>query len=69
MNQCEMILRHFKQHGAITQNVATKHYGIGRLASRIYDLTARGHLIDKTMVTGKNRFGDKTCFASYRLVK
>jgi len=69
MNQCEMILKHFKNEGAITDSAARSHYGIARLAARIYDLTRHGHIIVTTIVTGKNRFGDKTRFASYRLVK
>lgn len=69
MNQREMILRHFKQKGSLTQSAAMKHYGIGRLAARIHELINQGHNISKTMIDGKNRFGDKTTFASYRLVK
>lgn len=67
MNQCERILRHMTDYGSITSATAMQEYGIYRLASRISDLKKRGVPIKREMVSGKNRYGETTCFARYSL--
>jgi len=67
MTQKERILRHFNDYGSITSAEAMNEYGIYRLASRIADLKRDGYDIKRTMVKGKNRYGEATCFAEYRL--
>ena len=67
MTQCERILRHMKDHGSITQAQAMAEYGCMRLAARIADLKRQGHAITVTTGHGKNRYGENTAFAIYRL--
>lgn len=43
--QKQQLLNHFKSGESITQIVATKRYGITRLAPRIAELKKRGHNI------------------------
>jgi hypothetical protein len=42
-------------------------YGIHRLAARISDLRRRGVKINKETAKSKNRYGEMTHFARYRL--
>jgi hypothetical protein len=44
-----------------------EEYGIMRLASRIADLKQMGVPIRKEMVSGKNRYGERTSYAKYSL--
>jgi hypothetical protein len=65
--QCDRILRHLKDYGSITSLEAVNEYGIMRLASRINDLRAQGIAISSEVVSGKNRYGETTHYAVYRL--
>lgn len=67
--QCERILRHLKDFGSITSQEAMQEYGIMRLASRINDLRAQGVMIVSETATGKNRYGEATHYAVYRLAE
>ena len=67
MTQCERILRHLQDYGSITQAEAVTEYGCYRLGARIWDLKAKGVPIKSETVTGKNRYGERTCFARYSL--
>ena len=67
MTQCERILRHLQAYGSITQAEAVTEYGCYRLGARIWDLKAQGVPIKSETVTGKNRYGERTCFARYSL--
>ncbi len=67
MRQTDMVLRHLQDVGSITASEAMQEYGIYRLVSRISDLKAAGVAIEREMVAGKNRYGDTTHFARYRL--
>ena len=67
VTQCDRILRHLKDYGSITSLEAVTEYGIMRLASRINDLRAQGIAIVSETKTGKNRYGETTHFAVYRL--
>ena len=67
MTQCERILRHLQDYGSITQAEAVTEYGCYRLGARIWDLKAQGVPIKSETVTGKNRYGGRTCFARYSL--
>lgn len=69
MTQNDRIMRHLREYGTITQLEAMQEYGIYRLASRISDLRKEGIKINRTMVKGKNRYGEATCFAEYRLLE
>lgn len=65
MTQCERILRHMQDYGAITQAEAITEYGIYRLGARIWDLKAQGVPIRSETVSGKNRYGAHTSFSRY----
>ena len=69
ITQCERILRHLKDYGSITSLEAVTEYGIMRLASRINDLRAEGIANVSETKTGKNRYGETTHFAVYRLAE
>lgn len=69
VTQCERILRHLQDYGSITQAEAVTEYGCYRLGARIWDLKAQGVPIKSETVTGKNRYGERTCFARYSIVK
>ena len=69
LTQCERIIRHLKDYGSITSREAMLEYGIMRLASRINDLKGQGYAISSEIGKGKNRYGETTHFAVYRLVE
>lgn len=69
MTQCEQILHHMQTLGSITSLEAMQKYGIMRLASRFTDLRRRGIAITRQIVKGKNRYGEVTSYAAYRLEK
>ena len=67
MTQNDKILRHFRDIGCITPMEAMAQYGIMRLCARIIELKRLGYPIHTQMVYGKNRYGEPTRWASYRL--
>ena len=69
MTQHERVLNYLETHETITPMEANKELGIMRLGARIWDLRHDGHDIRRTMVSGKNRYGDQVAYAEYRLVK
>lgn len=69
MTQNEAVLKHIKTHGTITSMEAFELYGITRLSARISDLRGMGYNIGSTTVTTKNRYGQTTNFAEYRLLE
>ena len=68
LTQCERIVRHLEDYVSINPLEAISEYGIMRLASRITDLKNKGYLISTRMVKGKNRYGEPTQYAVYRLI-
>lgn len=68
MTQRERVLEHLKTYGSITPRKADELYGIMRLGARIWDLRHKdGVKIRKETKRSKNRYGEATHFASYRL--
>lgn len=67
--QTDLILMHMKKYGSITAKEAENEYGCMRLASRISELRGQGVAIESEIVTGKNRRGDTTHYARYRLAE
>lgn len=67
MTQCDRIIRHMQDYGSISSMEAIQEYGILRLASRVNDLRSQGYDIVAETKTGKNRYGESTHFAVYRL--
>lgn len=68
--QCERLVEYMERHpiDGITQIEALNQLGILRLASRISELKSDGYIIEKEMISIKNRFGEKCSVARYRLV-
>lgn len=69
MTQAEKILDYMERHGSITPLEAMNNLGIMRLGARIFDLKESGIGIITETVTGKNRDGEPTRYARYRLEK
>ena len=67
MTQTMKVLRHLQDYGTITPLDALREYGIMRLGARIYDLRRHGYSIEKKLVQGRNRYGEVTHWAEYRL--
>lgn len=67
MTQNERLLRHLTDYGSITPVEALSDYGIMRLGARIYDLKREGHVITSELVEGRNRYGERTRYARYRM--
>ncbi len=65
--QCRTVLQHMEKHHVISQKIAADLYGIQRLGARIYDLKQLGYPIEGRMITGLNRYGDKTHWKVYFL--
>lgn len=65
LTQCDRILRHLQDYGCITPMEAISDYGITRLGARIWDLKAKGYLIQTNMVSARNRYGEPTHYAKY----
>ena len=68
--QCERLIEYMERHpiDGVTQIDALHELGILRLASRISELRSDGYVIEKEMISVKNRFGEKCSVARYRLV-
>jgi len=67
MTQNERVLKYMNDFGSITSLEAMEHLGVMRLASRISDLRKAGIVIEKESAKGRNRYGDMTVFARYKL--
>lgn len=67
MTQSDRIYKYMQDFGSITQLEAMKDLGVMRLASRISDMRNAGISIIKETETSKNRYGEKTSYARYRL--
>ena len=65
--QNDRILDYIDKYGSITQDEASVHLGVKRLASRITDLKRLGYPIISEPVVVKNRFGEKSRIARYRM--
>lgn len=68
--QCERLVEYMEKHpiNGVTQIDALNELGILRLASRISELRSDGYVIEKEMISVKNKFGEKCFVARYRLV-
>ena len=67
LKQTELIIRHMRDYGSISSLTAMQEYGIMRLASRINDLRGQGYDIEVETARGKNRYGEPTHYAVYKL--
>ena len=69
MTQCERVLQYMQDFGSINPLEAMKDLGVMRLASRVSDLKQEGYQIERQIVTTKNRYGEPTHYAEYRLME
>ena len=70
MNKTKAILLHLQQYGYITSWEAIKEYGCTRLSAVIYRLRHDYNLnIVSEDIEFTDRYGNKTSFAKYILVK
>lgn len=70
MTQCERLKNYVNEFGSITPLQALRDLGIMRLGARVWDLKRQGVAFEETeMVKVKNRWGQDTEVAEYRLVK
>ena len=69
MSQSAMILEYLRANGSITQQQAVELFGCYRLGARIYDLKAAGHPISSVLEEGVNRYGARTRYSRYTLLK
>lgn len=66
--QKERIRSHLAQYGKIDDTQARDRYGIRRLGARIWELRHDEGLPIETIKTkGKNRYGETTTFATYKV--
>ena len=69
LKQCDMILRHLRDYGSVTNYELVLEYGIGSPTRRITDLRQRGYPIKSVPEHGINRYGEKTSYTRYMLDK
>ena len=67
MTQKERILKYLHDFGSITQLEAIRDLGVMRLTARIWEMIRDGVPIVTEWETGKNRYGQATRYARYRL--
>ena len=67
MTQTDRVLDYLTQFGSITALEALRDLGIMHLSSRITELRQRGYPVERDMIEVKNRFGEKTRVARYRV--
>lgn len=67
--QNKQVLDHLIEFGSITPMEAMQKYSIMRLGARCYDLKRQGYIIKTVMEEHVNKFGNKTRYARYTLVK
>ena len=67
-SQRQIILEHLRKR-PITAMGAFDSLGVVNLSGRIAELRQAGYTIDNDWTEARNRWGDKTRFVRYRLVK
>lgn len=68
-NKTEKVLGHLQKYGHITSIEAIEKYGATRLSSIIYNLRARGYIIDTIKIPFTDRFGTSSICGDYVLKK
>ena len=70
MTKTKAVLLHLEQYGNITSWEAIKEYGATRLSAIIFNLRHKYDMnIVSEMVEFKDRYGTKTNYAKYVLIK
>ena len=65
MTQHQRILQYMDDFGSISPMEAFSDLGITKLATRISEMIRDGYRIEKRMVNGQNRYGEKVSFMRY----
>ena len=65
--QTERVLQYLKKHKGITSMEAFEMFGITRLSAVIFELR-RKYEIYSERTEGKNRYGEKVWFSTYKLI-
>ena len=69
MNQTQAIKKYLEEGNTITSMEAFKKFGCTRLSAKIFDLRAKGFIIDSIQCTGTTRYGDECRYVMYRKKK
>ena len=69
MNKTSMVLDWLKSRAGITSMEAFENFGATRLSAIIFELKRKGYNIETVMVDGRDRYGNRSRFARYYLVK
>lgn len=69
VTQKDRVLKAMSNGRSISPWYAINSLGNTRLAATIYSLKQDGHKIETVNVEGKNKFGDKIHYATYKLIK
>lgn len=67
MTQTDRVLEYLQQFGSITALEALRDLGIMHLSSRITELRQKGYAVNREMIEVKNRWGEKTFVARYKM--
>jgi len=67
-SQVERLLAHLREYGHITKDEGRDALGIMNVGGRILDLRLQGHDIVTEMIPVKNRLGEETEVAKYKLL-
>lgn len=67
MTQTDRVLDYLQRFGSITALEALRDLGIMHLSSRITELRQKGYSVDREMIEVKNRWGEKTFVARYKM--
>ena len=69
MTQKQRIRKYMEDFGSITQLEAMKDLGIMRLGARIWEMVRDGEPIVTDWEKGRNRYGEPTRYARYKLAR
>lgn len=69
ISKTDKIIEHLNKHGSITSMEAIELYGATRLSAIIYSLRNKGYMIDTIDMPFIDRFGNKSVYGKYVLVK
>lgn len=69
MSDADRALKWLETGKPLTPMDAFEQWGCYRLAARIWDLRKRGHTIETTIIEGTDRHGERSRWASYKLIR
>lgn len=69
MTQKEHILSDLKRGWEVSDKAVARRHGFYRLGDLIHRLRRDGHEIETIQLKGEDRYGNKTTYAKYKLIK